>query len=60
VIPPFDVFTLDASKEMLRIVAVADLDIANARVVALMQAEPCEYLIVSQKTGHKISIKPTK
>ena len=25
-----------------------------------MQAKPCEHLIVSQKTGNKISIKPTK
>ena len=39
--------------------AVADLGIAKARVAALMQAQPCEYLIFSQKTGHKISIKST-
>jgi hypothetical protein len=47
------------SNEMLWIEAVADLGIAKARVAALMQAKPCEYLIFSQKTGHKISIKPT-
>ena len=45
--------------EMQWIEAVADLGIAKARVAALMQANPCEYLIFSQKTGHKISIKPT-
>jgi hypothetical protein len=59
IIAPFDVFRSDISNEMLWIEAVADLDIAKARVAALMQAKPCEYLIFSQKTGHKVSIKPT-
>jgi hypothetical protein len=59
VITPFDFFGFDISNEMLWIEAVADLDIAKARVTALMQAKPCEYLIFSQKTGQKISIKPT-
>ena len=55
----FDIFRFDSSNEMLWIEAVADLDIAKARVAALTRAKPCEYLIFSQKTGHKISIKPT-
>ena len=59
VIAPFDIFRVEAPNSMLWIGAVANLDIAKARVVALMQAKPCEYLIFSQKTGHKISIKPT-
>jgi hypothetical protein len=59
VIASFGILTLDISNEMLWIEAVADLGIAKARVTALMQAEPCEYLIFSQKTGQKISIKPT-
>ena len=58
-ITPFDIFGFDTSHEMVWIEAVADLGIAKARVAALMQAKPCEYLIFSQKTGHKISIKPT-
>ena len=58
-ITPFDIFRFDISNEMLWIEAVADLGIAKARVTALMQAKPCEYLIFSQKTGQKISIKPT-
>ena len=58
-ITPFDNFGFDISNEMLWIEAVADLGIAKARVTALMQAKPCEYLIFSQKTGQKISIKPT-
>ena len=44
---------------MLWIEAVAELEGAKARVAALMQTTPCEYLILSQKAGHKISIKPT-
>ena len=56
---PFDIFECDISNEMLWIEAASDLEIAKARVAALMQAKPCEYLIFSQKTGHKISIKPT-
>jgi hypothetical protein len=59
VITPFDILWFDISNEMLWIEAVADLGIAKARVTALMQAKPCEYLIFSQKTGQKISIKPT-
>jgi hypothetical protein len=60
VITSFGILTLDISNEMLWIEAVADLEIAKARVAELMQARPCEYLIFSQKTGHKISIKPTR
>ena len=58
-IAPFDIFRFDTSNEMLWIEAAADLDWAKTRVAALMQAEPCEYLIFSQTTGQKISIKPT-
>src|SRR5580692_5274055 len=58
VIAPFDIFKVDAPGGMLWIEAVAELEPAKARVAALMQTTPCEYLISSQKTGHKISIKP--
>lgn len=44
---------------MLWIEAVPELEAAKARVATLMQTTPCEYLIFSQKTGHKISINPT-
>jgi hypothetical protein len=59
VITPFGILWFDISNEMLWIEAVADLGIAKARVTALMQAKPCEYLIFSQKTGQEISIEPT-
>jgi hypothetical protein len=40
---------------MLWIEAAAELEAAKARVGVLMRTTPCEYLIFSQKTGHKIS-----
>jgi hypothetical protein len=58
-IAPFDIFRVEAPDGMLWIEAAAELDAAKARVAALMQSTPCEYLIFSQKTGNKISIKPT-
>jgi hypothetical protein len=57
-IAPFDIFKVDAPGGMLWIEAVAELEPAKARVAALMETTPSEYLISSQKTGHKISIKP--
>ena len=57
-IAPFDIFRVDAPDGMLWIEAVAELEAAKARVTALMQVKPGEYLIFSQKTGRKISIRP--
>jgi hypothetical protein len=59
VVAPFDIFRVDEPDGMLWIEAATELEAAKARVAALMQANPCEYLIFSQKTGNKISIKPT-
>jgi hypothetical protein len=59
-IAPFDIFRLHAPGDMLWIEAAAELEAAKARVAALMQVKPCEYLIFSQVTGQKISIKPTQ
>jgi hypothetical protein len=58
-VAPFDIFRVDAFDGMLWIEAAADFDIAKARVAVLMLVKPSEYLIFSQGTGHKISIKPT-
>ena len=57
-VAPFDIFRVDAPDGLLWIEAAADLDIAKARVAVLMLVKPSEYLIFSQRTGHKISIKP--
>jgi len=58
-IAPFDIFRVEAPDGMLWIEAAADFDIAKARLAVLMLVKPSEYLIFSQRTGHKISIKPT-
>ena len=58
-IAPFDIFKVDAPSGIMWIEAVAELEPAKERVAALMQTTRCEYLISSQKTGHKISIKPS-
>ena len=58
-VTPFDIFRVDEPDGMLWIEAAAELEAAKARVATLMQTTPCEYLIFCQKTGHKISIKPT-
>ena len=58
-VAPFDIFRVDEPDGMLWIEAAAELEAAKARVAALMRTTPSEYLIFSQKTGHKISIKPT-
>lgn len=58
-IAPFDIFMVETPDGMLWIEAVAELESAKARVAELMQAKPREYLIFSQQTGRKISIKPT-
>jgi hypothetical protein len=58
-IAPFDIFRVDAPDDMLYVEAAADLEAAKARVAALMQVKPCEYLIFAQSTGNEISIKPT-
>ena len=57
-IAPFEIFRFDISNEMLWIEAVADLEIAKARVAESMQAEPCEYLIFSQKTAKRFPSSP--
>jgi hypothetical protein len=58
-VAPFDIFSLETPNDLLWVEAVAELEAAKARVAELMLVKPCEYLIFSQKTGHKISIKPT-
>jgi hypothetical protein len=47
VMAPFDIFRVDEPDGMLWIEAAAELEAAKARVGALMQTTPCEYLISS-------------
>jgi hypothetical protein len=56
---PFDIFRISESDGVIWLEACADLEAAKARVAELMQARPCEYMIFSQTTQHKLSIKPS-
>ena len=51
---PFDVFKIVQSGTPVLVEGAEDLDAAIARVNALRQSFPGEYLIVSQATGKRI------
>lgn len=57
-IPPFDIFRIDGPRSILWIEAAHELEAAKARVRELMKREPAVYMIHSQKTGNRITIKP--
>ena len=57
VIPAFDIFRV-VNGQLLWVDAVPSLDIAQASVRQLMSVKPAEYMILSQKTRNKISLKP--
>jgi hypothetical protein len=55
-IPPFDIFRVIQDSQPLWVEPALTLEEATARVNELGKSRPGEYLIFSQKTGHKISI----
>jgi hypothetical protein len=57
VVPPFDIFKI-VDGHFLWVETVPTLDAAKTRVKELMAEGPTVYLIFSQRTGHKISLKP--
>ena len=57
-VAPFDVFRVEGSEQVLWLEAVSDLATAKALVRRFMRMAPAEYLILSQETGHRLSIKP--
>ena len=57
-IPPFDILRVEADGHPRWLEASSTLDAAKARVAELMKSEPSEYLILSQRTGNKFSIRP--
>jgi hypothetical protein len=56
VIPPFDIFWSDGDGPIFR-ETLLTLDEAKARVQELGKNQPGEYMIFSQTTGHKLTIK---
>jgi hypothetical protein len=55
-IPPFDIFVVAEDGNPIWIEPAETLEGARARVAELSATRPGEYLIFSQKTGHKLSI----
>jgi hypothetical protein len=55
-VPPFDIFRVKDGSPLWA-ESVQTLDEAKARVQQLGVSQPGEYLIYSQKTGNKTSIK---
>ena len=55
-IPPLDIFRIESNNRMTWKGAASDLSSAEERVRLLMHSEPGDYLIFSQRTGHKTLI----
>lgn len=56
-IAPFDIFKTEADGQVLWVEAVPDLETAKARVQAMGLASPGRYMILSQKTGNRLSVE---
>jgi hypothetical protein len=56
VIPPFDIFQIMQDKQPLWLESAFTLETAKARVRELGESRPGEYLILSHKTGHQITL----
>jgi hypothetical protein len=59
-IPPFDVFQIMPDRQPLWMGSAATLEDAKAQVKKSGETQPGEYLILRQKTGHKISMIMTR
>ena len=53
--PVFDVFKIDGNGEPILIEAIHSLEATMAHVIVLRESLPCDYVVVSQVTGKKIS-----
>jgi hypothetical protein len=56
-IAAFDIFKTDGNGDLLWLEAVPDLDTAKARVREMGPTSPGKYIILSQKTGNKLSVE---
>jgi hypothetical protein len=56
-IAPFDIFKTEIDGDILWLEAVPDLDTAKARVREMGSTSPGKYMILSQKTGNKLSLE---
>jgi hypothetical protein len=51
---PFGIFKIAKDGEPVWIEAAQSLEAATARVGALRESYPCDYMILSQRTGERI------
>jgi len=56
-IAPFDIFSVNAQDDPVWVSSAASLDEAKAIISRLSKDSHCDYLILSQVTGHKMVIK---
>ena len=59
-IPPLDVFRVEKDGKLRWLEAAETLEIAKARIEILGAMSPGEYVVYSQKTGHKTVVKTGK
>lgn len=57
-LPPFDIFKLEADGEVLWVKSAPDLKSARLAVQELMATSPYEYIIHSHRTNNGLTIKP--
>ena len=57
-LPPFDIFRVEADGEVLWVKSVADLKSARLVVKELMASSPGEYVIHSHSTHNELIVKP--
>ena len=58
--PPLDIFRVDSNGNLIWRTTAETLEAARSRVGILMTSEPGDYLIYSQKTGHKTIVRMQK
>ena len=56
-LPPLDIFRITADGEPLWVEAAATFDAAKERAKQLMKSSAMEYMIFSQRTGNRVSLK---
>jgi hypothetical protein len=53
-VKPFDIFKIVQNGESVWLEAAQSLETATARVAALRESTPCDYMILSRNTGKRI------
>ena len=57
-LPPFDIFRIEANGNMILVGSAPTLKSAKTRVSELMALSPSEFLILSHRTSNRLIIKP--